>query len=521
MKLKIIALLLCIVTLNAVAQKQIKGDARFDGLDTTFQRVLKTWNAAGFAVAVIQKNKVIYVKGFGYRDLENKLPVTPNTVFAIGSCTKAFTTALIGKLQKEGKVNIDQPVNNYMPGLKFYNDVMTSNITLSDMMSHRTGLARFDMSWYFFNTPSTDSIVQRIKYMQPNAGIREKWQYNNFMFAAQGALIEKLSGKSWGDNIKERLFIPLGMTHSNVSIPELLEGGEISAGYTLRSDNSIKKMEYYHIDGMSPAGAINSSINDMAKWMTAWVNNGKFEGKEIIPEDFRNEAISSQAIVDGSLPEKESPDSYFSNYGFGWFVDSYKGHYRVEHGGNIDGFSASSCFFPADSAGIVVLSNQNGSKVPGIIRNIISDRILNLKYQDWNSKIKNEQDKADEAREKGQQKKIAEAKHNPSTRPLGSFTGKYNHPAFGTMKVYVVNDSLFAKTSVRTLWLRHANYDIFEVFDKDPKEGIDTTKVYGINLQFHMNVSGDIDGFESKLEDGLKPFFFAREEDVKQVKAPE
>ena len=355
--------------------------------------------------------------------------------------------------------------------------------------------------------------------MQPNAGIREKWQYNNFMYAAQGSLIAQLTGKNWGDNIKERLFIPLGMTHSNVSIPELLKSKEISSGYTLRSDNSIKKMEYYHIDGMSPAGAINSNINDMAKWMTAWVNNGKFEGKEIIPEDFRNEAISSQAILDGSLPEKDSPGSYFSNYGFGWFVDSYKGHYRVEHGGNIDGFSASSCFFPADSLGIVVLSNQNNSKVPGIVRNMISDRILNLQYQDWNSKIKHEQDKADQAREKEQQKKIAGAKHNPSTRPLAGFTGKYNHSAFGTMKVYVENDSLFAKTSVRTLWLRHANYDIFEVFDKDPKEGIDTAKVYGVNLQFHMNISGDIDGFESQLEGGLKPFFFAREEDIKQVKA--
>ncbi len=254
----------------------------------------------------------------------------------------------------------------------------------------------------------------------------------------------------------------------------------------------------------------------MAKWMTAWVNNGKYLGKEVIPKDFRNEAISSQAIVDGSLPGKESPGSYFSNYGFGWFMDSYKGHYRVEHGGNIDGFSASSCFFPADSIGIVVLTNQNGSQVPGIVRNIISDRVLHLKYQDWNSKTKNEDDKADQARDKEQQKTTKAAKHNPSTRPLAGFAGRYSHPAYGTMKVYVENDSLFAKTTVRTLWLRHVNYDTFEVLDKDPKEGIDTAKVYGIKLQFHMNVSGDIDSFESQLEDGLKPFFFVREKEVKK-----
>ncbi|MGY0035423.1 serine hydrolase [Pedobacter sp. NJ-S-72] len=357
--------------------------------------------------------------------------------------------------------------------------------------------------------------------MEPNAGLREKWQYNNFMFMAQGALIQKLTGKSWSDNVKEKLFIPLGMTHSNTSIPELLKSGEIAAGYGVKPDNTLDKLDYYNIDGMSPAGSINSNVYDMAKWMTAWINNGKYEGKEIIPKDFRNQAISSQAIVEGALPGKESPDIYFGNYGFGWFVDSYKGHYRVEHGGNIDGFSAISSFFPADSLGIVVLSNQNSSKVPMIVKNIITDRLLNLKYQDWNIKTKNDQDKADLASAKENKKTIA-AQHNPSTHPLADFAGSYTHPAYGTMKVYMENDSLFAKTSVRKFWLRHSNYDIFELFKKDPKKGVDTTTGYtDINLQFHMNSSGDIDGFENPFESGTKPFLFIKEEDVKQVKAPE
>ncbi|MBB5622258.1 CubicO group peptidase (beta-lactamase class C family) [Pedobacter cryoconitis] len=522
MKLRIITALLGIVSLNAVAQRPVsKEDSRFNGLDTTFQRVLKTWHAAGFAVAVVQKNKVIYARGFGYRDAEKKLPVTANTLFAIGSCSKAFTTTLIGKLQKEGKVNIDQPVNNYLPGLKFYNEVMTDHITLRDMMSHRTGLSRFDMSWYLFNTSSTDSLLKRIKYMEPNAGLREKWQYNNFMYMAQGALIEKLTGKSWGDNIKEKFFIPLGMTHSNVSIPELLKSEEISTGYGVKPDNTLDKLDYYNIDGMAPAGAINSNVNDMAKWLIAWINNGKYEGKEIIPEDFRNQAISSQAIVEGALPEKGSLDTYFGNYGFGWFLDSYKGHYRVEHGGNIDGFSAISSFFPADSIGVVVLSNQHGSKVPVIVKDIIVDRLLHLKYQDWNSKIKSERDKAELASAK-EKKKAIETQHNPSTHALKDFAGSYTHPAYGTMKIYVQNDSLFAKSKIRTYWLRHANYDIFELFDKDPKDGVNITTGYaGFNLQFHMNLSGNIDGFEAQLESKLKPFLFARVEDVKQLKAPE
>jgi CubicO group peptidase (beta-lactamase class C family) len=516
MKLKLIALLLCIASLPVFAQSP-KEDVRFKGLDTAFQRVLKNWHAAGFAVAVVYKNKIIYAKGFGYRNVESKLPVTANTIFSIGSCTKAFTAVLTGKLQQDGKVDIDKPVRNYLPLLKFYNDNMNNTITLRDMMSHRTGLPRFDLSWYFFNTPSIDSTVERIRFMEPTYGVREKWQYNNYMFAAQGYLIEKLTGKSWGDNIKGSIFTPLGMDRSSVTVEEMQKDNDISAGYTIRDDRSIKKLDYYHILGMAPAGAINSTVLDMAKWVTAWINNGKYNGKEVIPADFRNEAISSQSILDGSLPGKEKPGIYFSNYGFGWFLDSYNGHYRVEHGGNIDGFSASTSFFPSDSLGIIVLSNQNNSLVPKIVRNVISDRMLGLKYHDWNSDLKNAGDKADAENDKARKAVTSVAKHNPATHPLANYTGLYTHPAFGTMKIYTDHDSLFAKTYTNTLWLRHGNYDVFEVFLKDPKEGIDTNRVYGINLQFHTSIGGDIDGLDTQLEGGLKPFTFTRSEEVNPV----
>jgi CubicO group peptidase (beta-lactamase class C family) len=520
MKLKITALLLCAISIRAIAQQtNTKQDARLKDLDSAFEQVLKTWHTAGFAVAVIEKNKVIYAKGFGYRDLEGKLPVTANTMFAIGSCSKAFTATLIGQLQHDNKLDIDKPVRDYYPSLKFFNDVMNNTITLRDMMSHRTGLARFDMSWYFFNTKSTDSLVQRIQYMEPTFGIREKWQYNNFMYAAQGALVEKLTGKSWGDNIKQNIFEPLGMSRSNVTVAEMEKSREVSYGYTIREDNSIKKLPYYHINGMSPAGAINSTVLDMAKWVTAWINNGKYNGKEVIPADFRNEAISSQAILDGSLPSKQRPGIYFSNYGFGWFVDSYNGHYRVEHGGNIDGFSANASFFPSDSLGIVVLSNQTDSKVPAIVRNMISDRILNLTHQDWNNDLKRADDNAHAANDNAYKEKRNAAKHNPATHPIADYAGLYNHPAFGTMRVFVKGDSLFIKTPVNTLWLRHGNYDNFEILEKDAKEGIDTNRVFGVTFQFRTSTDGDINGIEAQLEGGLKPFIFARQAEVKEIAA--
>ncbi|MDB4901102.1 MAG: serine hydrolase [Mucilaginibacter sp.] len=522
MNLKIIALLLCAASLQAVAQQSsVTEDPRFKGLDTAFLHVLKTWHAAGFAVAVIEKNKVVYAKGFGYRDIAGKLPVTPNTLFAIGSCSKAFTAALIGKLQQDGKLDIDKPVTNYLPSLKFYNDAMNNTITLRDMMSHRTGLPRHDLSWYFFNSPSTDSLIQRVQYMEPTFGVRQKWQYNNFMFAAQGDVVEKLTGKSWEENIKEKFFIPLGMTRSDVSIPEMEKTEDAALGYGLRKDTIIKKLEYYHINGMAPAGAINSSVNDMAKWVTAWINNGKYNGKEIIPARHRDEAISSQSIIDAALPGKEKPDIFFANYGFGWFLASYKGHYMVEHGGNIDGFSASTCFFPSDSVAIVVLANQDGSTVPSIVRNLVADRMLNLKYFDWNGDRKKAADKGKEERDKLKKETTPVAKHYSATHPLGDFAGNYQNPGYGTLKIRLVKDSLLVKTFNNTIWLRHNTYDIFDVFDKDIKDGVDTSEAPNLKIQFQMDLAGDINGLTAILEAGLKPILFTKQIAAKPLTANE
>ena len=221
-------------------------------------------------------------------------------------------------------------------------------------------------------------MLMRVQYQEPNAGIREKWQYNNFMFLAQGVMAEKLTGKTWEENIKQRFFDSLGMRRSNFSIEEMVKDTNHSIGYTVEKDSIIKKTDYYHIMGMSPAGSINSSVSEMANWVIAWINGGKYAGKEILPSAYVQDAISSQMVITGGVPDKEHPDIHFSNYGLGWFLASYRGHYRVEHGGNIDGFSASTCFFPSDSIGIIVLTNQNGSAVPSVARNIVADRMLKL-----------------------------------------------------------------------------------------------------------------------------------------------
>jgi CubicO group peptidase (beta-lactamase class C family) len=517
---KILALLCCLTTAFSFAQTAGVTDKRLAGIEKELDQLLKDWHAAGFAVAVVEKDKIIYSKGFGYRDVEKKLPATPNTLFAIGSVTKSFTASLIGLLEKGGKLDINKPASGYLPSLKFYNDAMNNHVTLSDMMSHRTGLPRHDFSWYLFSTDSRDSVLQRIQYQEPTAPIRHAWQYNNFMFTAQAAIAEKITGKSWEENISEHFLKPLGMINSNLDIKSLETYTEPAIGYGLKKDSIIKKLDYYKIASMAPAGSINSSVNEMANWVITWINGGKFKGKEILPAKHVSQAITSQSIVSAGFPSKEKPDLHFATYGFGWALSSYKGHYRVDHGGNIDGFSANASFFPTDSIGIVVLSNQDGSRIPNLARNIIADRLLNLKYFDWNADAKTAFAKAKAQQAEAKKTASSTKKFNTTpSHPLRDFSGIYNHPGYGDFNLYVKNDSLFANAGSKTLWLRHFHYDVFDPVIKDQTDGIDTVEgVLPMKLQFTMSTAGDIEGFSIPFEAGLKPLVFSKK--LKPITVP-
>jgi hypothetical protein len=269
-------------------------------------------------------------------------------------------------------------------------------------------------------------------------------------------------------------------------------------------------MDYYHIAAMSPAGSINSSVNEMSNWLITWINKGKFNDNEILPALFVAQAISSQMVVNGVPPDKENPDLHLSNYGYGWFISSYKGHYRVEHGGAIDGFTASTCFFPSDSIGIVVLTNQNGSSVPPVVRNIIADRVLNVTSTDWNKTLKDRQVKARKEQKEAKKATISNKKSGTKTSHiLEEFTGTYSHPGYGSFDLNVERDSLFVQFPLMKMWLRHYHYDIFEPFEVE-ESGIDTTETSELRLNFSTNDAGEISSLKVKFEAALDPIEFKR-----------
>ncbi len=494
------ALVLIGLSFNSFGQNTSK---QLKGIDKELQNVLETWKAAGFAVAVVKKNEVVYSQGFGYSDFENKVPVNPNTKFAIGSTTKAFTGAVLGVLRNENKLSFSDKPADYIPGFKFFNSDMDNLVTIKDIMCHQTGLPRHDLAWYFFPTNSKDSLLSRVRFHEPTYGVREQWQYNNFMYLAQGVIAEKITGKTWEENIESMFLKPLGMENTSVDISGLQNGKNASFGYGLE-DDKIVKLDYYDIAGMSPAGSMNSSVNDMSKWLKVWINSGKYEGKEIIPSQYVNDAISSQAIVGSGLPGADHSDLFMSNYGYGWMTSSYKGHYRVEHGGNIDGFTASVSFFPSDSIGIVVLANQNGSSIPSVVRNIIADRLLGVDKTDWNKDLYQSYTDGLEAAKNIESESTQKTGTSPSHN-LKDYSGKYTNEGYGSMQITLENDTLFLNLPREKFWLSHYHYDVFTPIELG-EELDDGTPLLFVN--FTTNDLGEISSARMMLQAGLDAIEF-------------
>jgi CubicO group peptidase (beta-lactamase class C family) len=496
-----------LLLLSVKSFTQLPTDLRLKGLDTFALRLLKEWNAPGVTIAVVEKNKVIYTGGFGYRDYEKKLPVTENTLFAIGSCTKAFTASILGMLEKEGKLSLDKPVRDYLPELVFKNDYTNKHATLRDMMCHRTGLPRHDYSWYG-STASRKELLARVQYQEPNFELREKYQYNNFMFMAQGLVIEKITGKSWEENMQERIFKPLGMSKTNMSVIDMEKATDRSLAYS-SANNKIKVIPYRNIDAIGPAGSINSCAKDMANWLITWINDGKFNGKEIIPAGYRTQAMTVQIATGGGLPGTENPDLHFGGYGLAWGMNSYRGHYRVEHSGGIDGFSTSTSFFPSDSIGIFVVTNQGTPTTS--IRNFIADRMLKLSYRPWGKSALADKLKADStAKTIPNNDSINRKPGTKYSHAIADYSGEFENKGYGIIKIFREKDTTwidYNEAGKRTKsYLEHYHYDVFRIRQTDETENPkDAPK-----LAFNSNSKGNFVSLEIQMEPALKDIVFEK-----------
>lgn len=456
-------------------------------------KVMDQWKVPGVAIGVIKGKKLIYARGFGYRDLKRKLPVTHDTLFAIGSCTKAFTATAAGILVDEGKLEWDKPIIEYLPNFRLYNDYATTHTTLRDLLTHRTGLPRHDLVWYGASL-TREQLYERLRYLKPSKDFRQLWQYQNLMFMTAGYLIEKITGKSWEDFVHKRILQPLKMSRTNFSVEVSKKDSNAALPYR-EEKGRLKRIVFRNIDAMGPAGSINSTIKDMANWIILQLNKGLFRGKRIISKTTLKEIHTPQMIIPR---ERKYKELFYSSYAMGWAVTAYRGHLILLHGGSIDGFVAMVSFMPDDNLGVIVFVNKSRSPVTSIFTYALYDRLLGYKPAPWNERFWKEYEEAKKAKKKAQ---ICKTGTYPS-HPLRDYEGEYEHPAYGVVKLKVKNGKLVLTFHDYELPLKHCHYDIF-IAEKEVLTG-------RIKVSFFTNKAGRIDRIAIPLEPKVEDIIFRR-----------
>ena len=479
----------------------LDGTTQLQGLDEFVERIMQDWKAPGVALTVIKGDEVIFAQGFGKRDVAQGLPVTPQTLFPMASCTKAFTTAAMSVLVDQGMLDWDTPVREYLPRFRLFDSVASERVTPRDLVAHRTGLPRHDLVWYNNTTISRQELVARLRYLEPTKDLRTLWQYQNMMYVVAGQLIEEISGQTWEEFVRTHLFQPLDMPTSNFDIVQTSkEYADFSHPY-LETENEVEERDFYNAQAaVAPCGAIVSNIAEMGNWVRLHLNGGKYKGQQLISSS-QIELLHTPQMV---MPQISAyPEMPYASYALGWSVTTYRGRPKVAHSGGIDGFRTLTTLFPEEQIGIVALSNMSYVNVPEILTYNVFERLVGLDETPWHERFMKDHLALKEGEQKG--KEVSAAKRvldaHPS-HPLESYTGEFAHPGYGTLSVSRNGDALEASFNDLIFSITHYHYDIFEMTNK---------RIGGpMKISFVTNVKGDIDTLIAPLEPTGNDIVFKR-----------
>jgi CubicO group peptidase (beta-lactamase class C family) len=465
LKLPILKLFLLILVLSSYGQTQ-NLHSQLTEIDAYAGRVLKDQNQPGMAIAIVKDNKTVFAKGYGVRELGKPEKVDENTVFAIASNSKAFTTAALSILIDEGKIGSwDDKVIQYLPEFKLYDPYVTENVTIRDLVSHRTGLDTFsgDLLWYGTNYGS-DEILRRAQYLVPHGKFRASYGYQNLMFIAAGRVIERVSGKTWGQFVSERILQPLGMNRTVTSAKDLKENAALPHN---ESGGKLRVLPRGNGDNSAAAGGINSSAADMAKWLLLQLGKGEYESRRIVSA--KNIWEMQQPAVILPITEgasRNNPTRHFNAYALGWNVYDYQGRKIVTHSGGIDGMLSRTVLIPEENIGFVILTNGE-SQAHSVMFGKMLDLFTNAPSKDYNAEALEYTKNAPRYKEE-ENKRIDEshiANTEPSLPPSG-YAGTYSSRLYGDVTVTEENGKLVMRMLPAPDFvadLEHRQYDTFEI----------------------------------------------------------
>jgi CubicO group peptidase (beta-lactamase class C family) len=473
--------------------------AVLNDIDAYIREAMAEWKIPGLAIAVVKDGEVILSKGYGYRDADEELPVTPRTLFAIGSITKSFTVTLLGMIEDEGKVDWDEPVRSYLPDFELSDEVATEYMTPRDLVTHRSGLPRHDVLWY--GSPLTRrELYERLRHIEPNREFREVFQYQNLMYMTAGYLAGQIAGRNWEALVAERIFEPLDMSRSNFSVEDSQKDDDFAYPHT-EIDDLLKQIDFRNIDEIGPAGSINSSVEEMIRYVQLHMNKGKLGEEQLLSSNNAEQMQMPQMAMRGTIQYDELGHT---SYGMGFFVTSYRGRKLVHHGGGIDGFISLLSFMPSENVGMIVLTNKSGNNpVPTIVTRGVYDRVLELDPVDWVGRTKEQQAEGEDSEQEGEEES-GQVEGTSLSHDLEAYVGNYSHPAYGVVNIEANGDGLAATFNDMAVQLKHFHYDVFEIAE-DPM-----VPVSGVKVMFRYDKQGDIEELHVPLEPAVDDIIFKR-----------
>jgi CubicO group peptidase (beta-lactamase class C family) len=467
------------------------------GLDDYINKALKDWQVPGLALAIVKDDKIMVAKGYGVRKLGETRPVDEHTLFAIGSATKAFTAAALGMLVDEGKIKWDDPVIKYLPSFQLYDPYVTREMTIRDLLCHRSGLERNELVWYGSKT-SREDVLHRLRYVKPGSSFRSKFGYQNIMYLAAGQIIPAVTKTSWDELVQEKIFKPLGMTASLTSVVPLRAAPDAATPHQ-KIDDKVQVIPWRNIDNIGPAGSINSSVHDMAQWLRLQLGEGVFEKKRLLSSGVIRQMHAPQTIIPlEGTNARLNPYAHFLCYGLGWFLQDYRAHKLIQHGGNIDGMSAMVALVPEEKLGLVILTNLNATQLPQALVYRIVDAYLQVAPRDWSAE-RLASVKALEAIRKNAEKKLEEerVKGTKPSLPTEKYAGTYKDDVFGELRIQWEKDKLVVRLGPIAADLEHWHYDTFRATARDRTQG-------KMLLTFTLDAKGKIDQVRTRSDDGVE-----------------
>lgn len=459
-----------------------------DEIKKAAQAAFDAFDAPGFAVGVIKDGEVLVSTGFGTLEQGADRPVDGNTLFAIASNTKAFISTAIVKLHEEGKLDLDAPVQQYLPYFQLYDEYVSQHTTVRDLLCHRVGLGTFsgDAIWYK-SDKTAEEIVRQIRHLPQAYSWRGGYGYTNLMFITAGEVIRAVTGMSWEDYVRQQFFAPLGMERSQTGVAPLSRMDNVATPHVSHRNNEKISMAPWGASGA--AGGIISSSNDMLKWLHAQLEAGTIDGREIFPTQVQRQTFKPHNTYGGALR--------FATIGLGWFIYERDGQPVVTHGGGYDGMYSRVILLPEQEVGIVVLSNSM-TGLTSALGNYLRDRFLGMSVDDDWAKTAWEREQSGREKWDARQKNARLSRTAGVTQPsVGNdeMLGDYQDPLFGDFKVAMLDSGelelQFSGSSALNARLKHHNYNTYQLIWNEPHAWFD----FG-TVQFVTNNRNQVTGLQ-------------------------